>query len=53
MVFILFWETLWHIYVVFFLSGHKHHLGIPWIEGIIGNLESQKVISYPNDVFMH
>jgi hypothetical protein len=46
MVVILFWETMWHIDVLcFFLSGHKDRLGITWIEGIIGNLVSQKVIS--------
>jgi hypothetical protein len=27
------------------LSGHKHNLGMPLIEGTIGNLVSQKVIS--------
>jgi hypothetical protein len=30
---------------VFYLSGHKYRLGIPWIEGIMENLVSQKVIS--------
>jgi hypothetical protein len=28
-----------------YLSGHKHHLGMSWIEGIMENLVSQKVIS--------
>jgi hypothetical protein len=31
--------------VVFYLSGHKQRLGMPWIEEIIGNLVSEKVIS--------
>ena len=29
---------------MFYLSGHKHHLGMPWIDGIIGNQVSHHTI---------
>jgi hypothetical protein len=36
---------MWNNDVVCYMSGYKDCLGMPWIEGIMGNLVSQKVIN--------
>jgi hypothetical protein len=53
MVFI-FLETMWDNDVwCFTWVDKKQRLGMPSIEGIMGNLVSQKVISFPNNVFIN